>query len=677
MAGEIIYNPFGIAMDSPHGSKTAFPSGALTPGSDGSLTSTSMLLPTIDQNSYGYEDIRTLEGKYNIDIAKTAVTYRKELFPFSWFADVNAKGTSTGGDVHTQTENYDDDIFFHDMDVHKLRIASNGTADSGFSLNKPLAINSNANYGGMLKWRPLTTSAFADINTLLVAAYADSVGPTSTAAATLVNKTAYANDSQLFAAAANTGEFLEGHKILPLGWSLAASGEGSRSFGGLDAQATIAKIEAMLQGNHYKKIGYDTKVLQTASAGQRIYGYIHEKGQYATQPVCTVHAMFDDICVNIAGVETQLHELAVRIHGLLFTADYKEMVLLLDFEYANLEDITLDPTAANNIILLEELKQNSTNFSGGFTRISNHALLGMFTTVPDPIAQGSDLGANQDFETGYLYDMHIKENFAQIIQSGKHKITGTYLASQSKFNINFAQKQRDKLLMQFKGYRTNVALYGPGASHRRDAAGNIINTSAGLFCYQHNPIRYTRQTFAFSAAANRLESIRTFVNNYARSVFAFQPDAQKNGVRKVLISKYMHQLLDEYLKVAQTEQNYNIMGQYTGMQPKVSGTQIDLSAHYTSVKTSYGTLEFAVDHALDYMTEQNLPGFVSTTKINPKYMMLAVDPSKISTVSLRAPRLRGNIQTNSADFSMEDMICEETLEVLNPMSHMVTLVNKI
>ena len=225
---------------------------------------------------------------------------------------------------------------------------------------------------------------------------------------------------------------------MTLGWSLAASGEGSRSAGGTDAEIYITKMAALLEGNFYKKIGFDTNVITTAAAGQRIYGYIHEANGNATQPVCTVHAMFDDIAMKIDGSEKQLHEVAVRLHGIIWTADYKELILILDFEYAQFEGFSLSSTAANNIVLLEEIKSSSTNFSGGFTRLSTHMLLGMFISQPDPIAQGTDRGTETDYHSGYLYDIEAKQNFCQIIQSPKIKISGTYLASQNRlYRIRF------------------------------------------------------------------------------------------------------------------------------------------------------------------------------------------------------------------------------------------------
>lgn len=673
------YTPRGIAVNNPIGTTDLFPNKTLTPGSDGSLTSSSAIFPRIDENPLGYEDLNTLNAKYSFDLGGVTAVYRREAFPFQWIADFNAKPTSTGGDIHVQAEDLDQDVMFHDTMLNKLRLASQGQADpSGINganlpVNKPLAINSSSNYGGKLHWRPLTTAAFADINLLLEHGYAGTTGGRATAAATIVDKTSIAYDSQLYAAGASTGSNLQGHMILPLGWSLAASGEGSRSAGGLDAEVFVTKLAALLEGNWYKKIGYDTNVLTTAAAGQRIYGYIHESAG-TNKPTCTVHMMFDDIAIEVDGSERQLHEVAVRLHGFVFTADFKEVVLLLDFNYANLEDLTLSSTAANNKVLLEEIKNSSTVFSGGFTRLNTHALLGMFVTTPDAIAQGSDLGTDGNYHSGYLYDIETKENFAQIVQSPKIKISGTYLASQNRLKLNQAQKMRDDMMMKFKQLRTNLALYGKGASHRRNSSGDMINSSAGFFCYQMNPIRYMRQTLNFSAAQSRLEAIRAFVINYARALFAFQPSAQNNGVKQVLVSKWMMMMLDEYIKLGQQETN-NIYGQYTGMQPRIDGNTVDLGIKYNRITTPYGTLEFIIEPAFDYMTEMILPGFVSTTNVNPKYIMMGVDKSKISTVSLRAPRLRGNIQTNSADFTMEDIICEETLEVLNPMSHAVTLVN--
>ena len=119
----------------------------------------------------------------------------------------------------------------------------------------------------------------------------------------------------------------------------------------------------------------------------------------------------------------------------------------------------------------------------------------------------------------------------------------------------------------------------------------------------------------------------------------------------------------------------NSYGTSVGSQHMVNVNTIDMDVKYTRIVTPYGTLEFVVEPAFTYMTEMMLPSFVTTTKVDPRYIMMAVDKSKISTISLRAPELKGNIQSNSADFTMEMIRCEETLEVLDTMSHSITLVN--
>ena len=87
--------------------KDLFPNKTLTPGSDGSLTSSSVIYPRIDENLLGYEDLNTLQAKYSFDLGAVTAVYRREMFPFQWIADLNAKPTSTGGDIHVQAEDLD------------------------------------------------------------------------------------------------------------------------------------------------------------------------------------------------------------------------------------------------------------------------------------------------------------------------------------------------------------------------------------------------------------------------------------------------------------------------------------------------------------------------------------------------------------------------------------------
>jgi hypothetical protein len=132
--------------------------------------------------------------------------------------------------------------------------------------------------------------------------------------------------------------------------------------------------------------------------------------------------------------------------------------------------------------------------------------------------------------------------------------------------------------------------------------------------------------------------------------------------------------LDKAIKLG-FQQNNNLLGySTTGGSPLPSGNVLNLDLQFTDVKTAYGTLRFTVDPGLDMMTEMMLPAFMGTT-INPKNMLLAIDKSKISTVSLRAATLRGNIQNNSADYTMEDILSEETFELLDPFSHAIMMVD--
>ena len=166
------YNPKSIAINNPMQATDLYPNKTLVPGSDGSLTSSSVLINRIDEGALGYEDIRTLDAKYSMDISAVTKVYRKELFPFTFMADFNTKAP-TSGDVHVMGEDRDQDVQFHDTMLNKLRLVSLGESDTGHydggalqdasGTNKPYAIDNSSNIGGKLVWRPMTTSAFADV----------------------------------------------------------------------------------------------------------------------------------------------------------------------------------------------------------------------------------------------------------------------------------------------------------------------------------------------------------------------------------------------------------------------------------------------------------------------------------------------------------------------------------
>lgn len=648
--GDNNYNPKHVAINNPMTNADLFPNKTLTPGTAGDLNTSSILVPHINENPLGYEDIKTIEGKYNFDISSVTAIRHKEMFPILFAADMNAKATNTGGDIHVIAEDCDQDVMFHDTQLVKLRIASQGSGGN------PLAINSSSKRGGKLIWRALDTG----MSTKFATAY------TGTEVTDLTNGTTVTETAKYdYTLETLTLNSVSRTKIMTLGWRLKASSsdEESQSLGGSNAIVFCSKMAALLDGNKYYKLGV-TNAIKESTSETAWFGYSHVAS--ATQPVSTVHSLFEDLAIVIDGTQYQLHEVAVRITAFYWRADYTQFVMMLDFGYANLEE----PLGTTNIVLMEEVQSHSTNFTNGFTRLSDHALLGMYLGVPAPVVQGGDI--TNDLRSGYLYDIQTKENFTQIIQSEQMRISGTYLASQNRLKLNQAQKMRDRMMFDFKTRRRNVQLFGSGASRKRSST-NIVNTSAGLFDYQMNPIRYMKMTLNRYSAATTFESVYEFIKNYARAIFAFKPQLQNSGTINVYCSKWFLQHIDIVIKLGYQEYG-NQAGFNTGYQPLPGGNTLDLGIKFSDVRTPYGTLRFTVDPGLDYMTEMYLPYFVGTD-INPKHMLLALDTSKMSTVSLRAPRLRGNIQSPSADYVMEDMICEETFELLDPLSHAVTMVS--
>jgi hypothetical protein len=618
------------------------------------LDGSSILLPHINESPLGYEDIRTIEGKYSFNLSSVMMTRHIAEFPIMFAADFNTKKTSTGGDVHVWGEDADQDVHVHDSRISSLRIASAGTG------GLPYAINNVSRKGGQLIWRTMT-AAQTDINLLTAA----NVRANTAGVSTLTNGAVVTTTADAEAVILTGAGGLNNKKIFPLAWRK-GTGEEANIVGG-DAMAFVAKMAALFEGNWYKKIGVDQTIAEATSSA-KWYGYVHETVN--SKPVCTLTAMFPDLAINVDGTDFQLNEVNVKIDSFYWREDYTQFIVLLDFDYTNMEE----PLGTTNTILLEEIRSAATTVLSGYTRLSDHVLLGMYLDVPGAIAQGSDITA--DLHSNYLYDASYKQNFTQILQSPQIKISGTYLAS-SNFKVNRPQKMRDDLLYKFKLMRRNMALFGTGY-RKASATGEIVQASSGIFDYEKFPVRYMRSTLNRYSASNYIEAVNDFIEKFARSVFAYKSEGSSvnsSNVMNVYCSKSFLGKIDKAIKLGY-QQNNNLTGYSTGGQPLPTGGKLDLGIKFTDVITPYGTLRFQVDPGLDMMTSMMLPAFVGTS-INPKNMLLAIDKSKISTVVHRAPTLRGNIQSNSADYTLEDILSEETVELLDPFSHCVMMVDII
>jgi len=623
----------------------------ITNSNVGDFRTAAVAVSEANVNPLGAEDVALINSKYTLDIRNVVTTKHKEQFPMLFTFDLGAKSANLG-DSHMIGEDNSQDMQMYDYMQHKLRLASLGTGGVPYAIDDPL------NIGGMLKFRALGSGMLAKFAT----AY------DGTAVNDLLNGTTVTTTHAPTVTLADvTLNGAAKHHILPIAWGLGGAGE-TMSNGGSDAIRTISKLIGVFKAEKYKELGV-TNAITEATSNTPWFGYSHIAG--ADGEIRTVHALFEDLAVKIDSTVYQLNEVVVRIAGFFYRSDYKQFVLLLDFDYSNIEE-PLSGTAASNTFLLEEIaKDADSSFAGTFTRLSDRFLLGMHTSVPTAIAQGSDFA--MEGVNGFMYEVSYSQNFSQIVTSDPVVQTGTLLKTVGSLRVNQPAKLREKALLDFKKKRRNLQLWGKGASRKVNAQGKIEQTSAGFFNYQMFPIRYSKMKLNRYSAADKLEAGRAFVKNYARSVFAFNPTAQDTGVIEVMCSRYFADLLDDMLKLGLQTAN-NVAGYTTGGQPLPAGQTMNLKRSFTDIATTYGTLRFKVDASLDYVPDMMLPAFLGTD-YNPKTMLVAINPGNVSTVVTRAPELKGNIQGNNADYVAEIMYSEETTEVRDCMSHMVTLVD--
>lgn len=652
---ENIYNPKATDVYSPAVKTDIFGNKAVTVSTPGMLSSTTTVVPHIDESNLGYESIQVVKEKYSADLTTVTSTYRPEMFPIQLMADLNMK-PANAGDKHIISEDYNSSNQFYDLNFDKLRIAQDGIA------GVPREINDSSNNGGKIIWRSITN---ATVN-LLLSAYDGTTNVTTLANGTTVTQTPLYDTDIYIPSSGNRS----GKKLLVLAWSLAS---GERCKAGLDASPFVDKAASLLESKFYRRLGTGSQTIQEATSNTAWFGWCHEKTSVDGPAISTVHAMLPDMCYKNDAGEQQLNEINVRLDSFFMRSDRTQFVMILDFTYNNMIGSEVPWGSTVNKIILEEYKDKSTNFFGGYTRLRNEVLLGMAITVPTPLKQGFSRDDVKGLASGLLYDVHHKQNFCQLIASPMMKITGTMIAAQGALKNNPIPRMRDNMMLEFKRARNSMMLFGRGASQRRvTGTDETINESAGLFCYDLFPIRYLRSSLsAYGSTSNNAKQIYEFFKNFARSLFAHQPNAQESEVKTVFCSKFMKATIDRMIK--EGLQYINPTGDNVGYNNVPGGSNVSFKMKYDEIQTPYGNIRLMIDPALDQMTEVMLPSFVGP--VNPKTMLIAIDKSKISTCSLRNATLKGNIQNPGDDFVLERIDSEETFELLSPINHVVMIVD--
>jgi len=622
-----------MALNNPLGNTDVHVYGGHTTDSLGTINnSPGQINPHIQEGGNLPNTVADLQGKYNFDIHDIVISRHREEFPTLSIAELN--GSSFDKVIYVFSEDYDGDYQFPDMFFNDLRTQAKTIH----------AIGSADEEGGKQQWfKAIEAGALAKL-------YAIKDSGTDATINNLVTAGAgeWAGSLDELATAAYGSD-----KALALAFELGTS---EYILGG-NPKNVIVKMISLLKGMSYTQRGLDATDAPVTEAvgGASFAGFTH--GTTAK----TIHLMFPDVAFNVDGTDYQEHERVFRLEAFWYDLTAAQFVLILNMSKNNLET----QLGTTNTFLLEELHQNATTVSAGYTRIDHQALLGMYNTVPAGVQEGSS--ASDELQTGFQYAFESKENYMQIFRANPMEITGTRLASGG-YRIDDIKRNRDKMLRLYKKDKSNAIMWGK-KSQTMQSDGKPLRTMSGIFDYELSPIKYIKGTLNRYSASNYSEAIKDYLNEIAYSMHAFKPKSG-NNVTSMMCSHTMLRALDEVVKLSYG-QAPNAHG-YTTQQPYRDNV-VDFGIKHFDFDTQYGTLKFMHEPRLDYLTEFQLPTFLAGQNVNPRYIMLALDKEYISTKTLRPDKLQGNIQANDEDLTREDIIGEQTLEMLYPKNHSVIL----
>lgn len=607
-------------------------------------------------SAFGYDSVEYLQSAYNWDVSKILTRVNMEKFPILTIAEVNSENINMSTITSAEELQYNVDyerVGFDDMRLFDKGVNSSSTTH---------AVGATAEFGGKIEW--ISTLGTSTSGTERDDVIGWTNGGAKDQAAEVMVADAVATEAITFALPA-AFDLSVGDQAISFGFKTRTTSRYT-TIGGNTCRAHAIKMAAILKGNYYKEVG-TTYELQIGASNKKFHGYLFQTTANAPSPQ-DVHVMFSNIAYNIDGADYQEYSRIARIEAFYFSEDFAECFYVINMSTANLKN----SFGSVNTILLEESRLNATTVGGGCTRIDNEVLLGRFTSLPTPISEGSAM-ATIGQVTGYQQDVFVKENYAQIFQSVDAVVSGSRLATGT-FRINDIQRNRDRMISDYKTKMSNQFLWGKASNKRDTSTGLYTKSTGGIFDYQLNPIRYIQGTLDLYSRSDMSQAIAAYMEQIADAMFSFRP-IENNDVLTLLCSKDFLKKISA-LVVLSYQQPNNLYGQLPNGGVAANNSTIDFRFKTYDFVTSSGTLRFVHEPMLDYMSEFKLPKFMTSgVKVNPRDIMIGVDKTLIKKQIFRADTLKGNVQPVGADYTREFLYGESGIKLLSPKNHCV-IINK-
>ena len=278
-----------------------------------------------------------------------------------------------------------------------------------------------------------------------------------------------------------------------------------------------------------------------------------------------------------------------------------------------------------------------------------------------------------------IFHRETNYNFTQIFASKKYGISGTAMATKYKFEGDF-EKTRSHHLAWYKKNKDSTYLNGIGyetiaVSNDRAVAGQPVRATSGLFDYAKFPIRYFSMAWpslANMAATDAIAglALARFMEQLADYCTAFRSrEASKNLT--FLVGR------DIYRDLARMNAYYasawNASGNLLGGNVQVNQPgQMSFGLEVYSYKVGNVTLNFVHNPSFDITPNIPIPAWIwGVNGVNPRKMMLLIDPPNMKEKVLRPDRIIGNIQDNDQDGFLEGIRGESGFQARYPKNFAV------
>ena len=306
----------------------------------------------------------------------------------------------------------------------------------------------------------------------------------------------------------------------------------------------------------------------------------------------------------------------------------------------------------------------------GCTRMARHITINRFDDVPEP---NSELdGFSTELQGNYVRTNEISQNFLQIYNAKPWAISTMRQGTGIRFG-DTVQQTRERFLKAYRRQWTNIMLYGKKGNFSTDEK-NYKGTTSGFFDFEMFPIKYgtfpVPVNFGSHTQAENVkgQKMRDWFSDLARAANASSVPGTYEG-KTFLVGIEMIDWLRANTAIIGTS-SANVFGMtYESIAP----SKVTLGLEVMEYKTTYGTLRFIHEPALDLITKFKVPRHLfAEGKLSPRWTGLMIDKNYAEIIShkTRTDKIYGNLQANNQPFvQMEGISAAKLFKLRFPRNH--------